>query len=141
VCLCEWADFGNLFFKTAASLLESHANMKNKVLHVLTTLEHVQTLISNHPRRVQSIRAAVFALFSLSVKKFQFYVRGTTCIVHLLNKYEHLPLHLAELLQCAAEQHDCPRLLGDVIRYVRSGQTAQACCFVWLNDPCLLACV
>ena len=41
-------------------------------------------------------------------------------MLHLIANYEHLPVHVADIVRAIAIQHRCPRILADVLRYATS---------------------
>lgn len=50
------------------------------------------------------------------VKKYNQSFNLTNSIIHMLHNFEHLPPHLAELMEVLVNDYEIPQALSDVIR-------------------------
>ncbi len=88
-------EFLSLFATTAYSMLEDPANAKSKV-----------------------IKRCLFLLISILVKKYNQAPGVVNSLINMLHKFEHLPPHIAELMEVMVNEFKCTQIVGDIIREI-----------------------
>jgi hypothetical protein len=52
------------------------------------------------------------------VKKYAQSFNVVTSLIHLLHNFEHLPPHLAELMEVLVNDYESPHALSEMLRYI-----------------------
>lgn len=67
--------------------------------------------------RSKAIKKCIFLILGQLVKKYNQSFNLTTSIIHMLHNFEHLPPHLAELMETLVNECGQSQILVDVLRY------------------------
>ena len=68
--------------------------------------------------RSKAIKKCIFMIIGQLVKKYSQSFNVITSIIHLLHNFEHLPPHLAELMEVLVNDYESPHALSEMMRYV-----------------------
>jgi hypothetical protein len=58
----------------------------------------------------------IYKLFCVSIRRCSLYIRVNSCILHLLQHFEHTSTHAAELIRMATLDYSSPRVFSEIVR-------------------------
>lgn len=99
---------------------EDFVNLYSKVLTLFCVklmVSQICCLMLENPANTKSkaIKKCIFLILGQLVKRYNQSFNLTNSIIHMLHNFEHLPPHLAELMESLVVES--PQILPDVLRY------------------------
>lgn len=66
--------------------------------------------------RSKAIKKCIFMIIGQLVKKYNQSFNTVNSIIHLLHNFEHLPPHLAELMEVLVNEYESTQTLSEMLR-------------------------